>query len=139
MSARVPDDYLDLFTTDAFGHLATVMADGSPQVTPVWVAIEQVDGEQLILINSKAGRLKNRNMTGRPRIAVDVQDPRRPYRYVSVRGCVVSVATDGAHEQLEQLSRRYLGRPYPWYTAGEVRELFRIRPERVVTGNFGLR
>ena len=139
MTVRVPDEFLDLFASDAFGHLATVMADGSPRVTPVWVAIEEHNGQQLILVNSKTGRLKNRNMAVRPQVAVEVHDPRRPYRYVSVRGLVVSATTDGARDQLEELSQRYLGTAYPWYAEGEVRELFRIRPERVVTGNFGLR
>jgi nitroimidazol reductase NimA-like FMN-containing flavoprotein (pyridoxamine 5'-phosphate oxidase superfamily) len=101
------------------------------------VAVEEVDGEQLILINSKRGRLKNRNMTRRPFVAVEVHDPKHPYRYVSVRGRVISVSTDGAKAQLEGLSQRYLGRSYPWYATGEVRELFRIRPERVVTANYG--
>jgi PPOX class probable F420-dependent enzyme len=136
MTTRIPDDFLDLFTGAAFGHLATVMADGSPQVTPVWVAVEEVDGERMVLVNSKSGRLKNRNVAKRSQVAVSVQDPVRPYRYVSVRGEVVSVSTDGAREQLEDLSRRYLGRAYPWYQPGEVRELFRIRPVRVVAADF---
>ncbi len=137
MTARVPDDFLDLFRGEAFGHLATIMTDGSPQLTPVWVAIEDADGEQLILINSKRGRLKNRNMGRRPEVAVEVQDPKRPYRYVSVRGQVISTSTEDAREQLEELSERYLGRAYPWYADGEVREVFRIRPEHVVTADFG--
>ena len=113
------------------------MADGSPQVTPVWVAVEERAGGQFVVVNSKQGRLKNRNMARRPWVAVSVQDPQRPYRYVSVRGRVESVSTEGAEEQLEDLSRRYLGRPYPWYQPGEVREVFRIVPERVVVADFG--
>jgi hypothetical protein len=81
--------------------------------------------------------LKDRNVAKRPQVAVSVQDPGRPYRYVAVRGEVVSVSTEGAEAQLETLSRRYLGKPYPWYQPGEVRELFRIRPTRVVTADFG--
>ena len=139
MTEHVPDDFLDLFRGEAFGHLATIMADGSPQVTPVWVAIEDVDGEQLILINSTRGRVKNRNMDRRPEVAVEVQDPQRPYRYVSVRGRVISTSTEAAREQLDEVSERYLGQAYPWYAEGEVRELFRIRPERVVTADFSHR
>jgi PPOX class probable F420-dependent enzyme len=132
----VPDDYLNLFRGEAFSHLATIMADGTPQLTPVWVAIEDRDDEQLILVNSKRGRLKNRNMDRCPSVAVQVQDPTQPYRYVSVRGRVVSVTTDGARDQLEDLSQRYLGRPYPWWARDEIRELYRIRPDRVVTADF---
>ena len=137
VTPRIPDSHLDLFNGSAFGHLATVMADGSPQVTPVWVAVEERDGDQFVLVNSAQGRLKNRNMARRPQVAVSVQDPQRPYRYVAVRGEVVSVTTEGAEEQLEGLSQRYLGEPYPWYQPGEVRELFRIRPVRVVAADFG--
>jgi PPOX class probable F420-dependent enzyme len=136
MAARVPDDFLDLFHGDAFGHLATIMADGTPQLTPVWVSVEDIDGNQFIIVNSKQGRLKNRNMDARPQIALEVPDPKQPYRYVSVRGTVVAVTTEGGADHLEELSQRYLGRPYPWWTDGEVRELFRIRPDRVVTAEF---
>jgi PPOX class probable F420-dependent enzyme len=136
MAQRIPDGFLDLFQGRAFGHLATVMADGTPQLTPVWVAIEDVDGEQHVLVNSAQGRLKNRNMTQRPQVAIEVQDPAQPYRYVSVRGTVVSVSTEGGAEHIEQLSLRYLGRGYPWWRDGEVREVLRIRPDRVLTVEF---
>jgi PPOX class probable F420-dependent enzyme len=136
MAQRVPDGFLDLFQGQAFGHLATVMADGTPQLTPVWVAIEDVDGEQRVLVNSSQGRLKNRNMAQRPQVAIEVQDPKQPYRYVSVRGTVVSVTTEGGADDIEALAQRYLGRAYPWWRDGEVREIFRIRPDRVLTVEF---
>jgi PPOX class probable F420-dependent enzyme len=136
MVQRIPDGFLDLFQGQAFGHLATVMADGTPQLTPVWVAIEDVDGEQHVLVNSARGRLKNRNMAQRPQVAIEVQDPAQPYRYVSVRGNVVSASTEGGAEHIEELSQRYLDRAYPWWRDGEVREIFRIRPDRVLTVEF---
>ncbi len=127
----IPEDYIDLFKKPAFGHLATLMADGSPQVTPVWV---DFDGEH-VLVNSKVGRLKNANMAHRSAVAIEISDPENPYRYVSIRGKVVSVSEENAAEHLEQLSQRYLNEPYPWWSEGEVRQIFKILPERVVARN----
>ncbi|MFN8373085.1 MAG: PPOX class F420-dependent oxidoreductase [Anaerolineae bacterium] len=124
----IPDEYRDLFKKPAFGHLATVMADGSPQITPVWV---DFDGEH-VLVNSKLGRVKNANMAQRSAVAIEISDPDNPYRYLSIRGHVVAVVEENAAAHLEQLSQRYLQKPYPWWSEGEVRQIFKILPERVV-------
>lgn len=134
---RIPDAFVDLFRSRAFAHLATLMPDGSPHLTPVWIDLEEVDGEHLILVNSKRGRVKNRNMHARPQVAVEVQDPDRPYRYVSVRGRVTDRRTAGSGEHIERLAARYLDRSYPWWSDGEVRETYVITPDRVVTADFG--
>jgi PPOX class probable F420-dependent enzyme len=125
----IPEDFKDLFKKPAFGHLATIMADGTPQVTPVWV---DFDGEHVI-VNSRRGRLKNANMGQRPSVAIDIVDPDNPYRYMSIRGKVIAIIEENAAEHLEQLSQRYLNKPYPWWSEGEVRQIFKILPERVVT------
>jgi PPOX class probable F420-dependent enzyme len=125
----IPEDFKDLFKKPAFGHLATIMADGTPQVTPVWV---DFDGEHII-VNSRKGRLKNANMGQRPSVAIDIVDPDNPYRYMSIRGKVVAIIEENAAAHLEQLSQRYLNKPYPWWSEGEVRQIFKILPERVVT------
>jgi PPOX class probable F420-dependent enzyme len=88
-SKPVPADYLDLFSKPAFAHLATLMPDGSPQVTPVWI---DYDGTYLI-VNAAQGRQKNRNMAKRSRVAIDVIDPDYPYRYLAVRGYVREITT----------------------------------------------
>jgi len=80
--------------------------------------------------------VKNRNMARDPRVAVSIQEPNRPYRYVSVMGRVVRITTEGGAEDIEALSRRYLDRPYPWWHAGEVREIFFIQPDRVFGDDF---
>lgn len=130
MSAKIPDEFLDLFQKPAFGHLATLMRDGTPQVTPVWV---DFDGEH-ILINSRQGRLKNNNMSQRAAVAIDIVDPQNPYRYITIRGRVVAITEDGAAEQLDRLTQRYLNKDhYPWYQPGEVRSIFKILPEHVAT------
>ncbi|BDI22606.1 PPOX class F420-dependent enzyme [Herbiconiux sp. L3-i23] len=87
------------------------MADGSPQVTETWV---DTDGEN-VLINTVVGFVKVRNVERDPRVALAVQDPENPFRYIQVRGRVTSSTTEGGAEHIEALSQKYTGRPYPWY------------------------
>ena len=120
-----PEDFQDLLTdvSKALLYLATIMPDGSPQVTPVWFS---TDGEY-ILINTAEGRAKDRNMKARPRVAMTVQDPRDPYRYLGIRGEVVSYTREGADEHINALSLKYDGKPYN-IPAGQKRIIFRIKP-----------
>ena len=114
-------------TSRRFAHLATLMADGSPHVTPVWV---DYDGQH-ILVNSAAGRQKDLNMERRRRVAIEIPDPDNPNRYLAVRGTVVEITEDGADAHLDGLARRYLGRdryPASWRFPGEVRRIYRSRP-----------
>ncbi len=125
---RIPHAYLDLFEKKAFGHLATVMSDGTPQVTPVWVSF---DGEH-VLVNTARGRLKDRNIEKVPYVAIDVIDPDNPYRYVAIRGPVVEMTEEGAREHINELSRRYRGvYPYPG-PANETRVIIKIATEHVL-------
>jgi PPOX class probable F420-dependent enzyme len=133
MIVRSPDAFLDLLRGRAYGHLATLMSDGAPQLTPVWVDVEDTGDGHVVLVNSKRGRIKNRNMAARPQVAFEIQDLVDPFRYLTVRGRVVAVVEDGAGAHLEALSRRYLGKPYPWWEPGEVREIFRIALDRLRT------
>lgn len=128
MSNPILPEFLDLFKKRAFAHFATIMADGSPQITPVWV---DYDGE-FVLINSKAGRTKNANISERPMVALEISDPDNPYRYLMIRGEVVDVVTtDTAH--IDSLALRYIGLDkYPWGEPGESRQIFKIRPDKVV-------
>lgn len=120
--------YLDLFDKRAFAHLGTTMADGTPQVTPVWC---DFDGE-CVRINSARGRLKDRNMTARPYVALAISDPDNPYRFVQIRGPVVEITTDGAEAHIDALSAKYTGAAvYGNRRAGEVRVTYKIRPEHV--------
>ena len=130
----IPADFLDLFEKPTFAHLATLMPDGSPHVTPVWV---DYDGRH-ILVNSAAGRQKDLNMDKRRRVAIELPDPDNPNRYLAVRGTVVDVVEEGAEAHLDSLARRYLGResyPPSWRFPGEVRRIYRIAPDRVSTWN----
>jgi PPOX class probable F420-dependent enzyme len=130
MAARIPASHVDLLRKKAFAHLATLMADGSPQVSPVWV---DFDGE-CVLVNSERSRLKVRNVRREAHVALSVQDPENPYRYVEVRGRVVSIAEKSAAEHLYALVKRYLGiERYPLGEPSDVRVILRIQPDRVVT------
>lgn len=125
---RIPESHYDLFEKKAFGHLATIMADGTPQVTPVWVGF---DGEHL-LVNTAKGRLKDRNVERTPYVAIDIIDPENPYRYLAIRGPVVAMEEEGAREHINELSRRYTGH-YPYRgPATETRVILKIATEHVL-------
>ena len=91
--AQIPQSFVDILQKKSFAHVATADADGTPQVTPVWV---DYDGES-ILINSAKGRKKDRNMRARPEIGLSVQDPDDPYRYLGLQGRIVAITEEGSH------------------------------------------
>ena len=130
MAATVPDKYGDLLKKPAFAHLATLMKDGSPQVTPVWC---DYDGTH-VRVNSAKERLKDKNMRRDKRVALSIQDPDNPYRYIAIRGTVEQITQDGADAHIDALAKKYLGKErYPFRAPGEVRVIYRIRPDRVST------
>lgn len=120
-----PSAFEDLLTGDkkALLYLATTMADGSPQVTPVWF---DTDGEY-ILVNTNEGRVKDKNMKARPQVAMVIQDPDERERYLGMRGEVVDYTREGADEHINKLSLRYKNKPWT-YQEGQRRIIFRIRP-----------
>ena len=110
-----------------FGYLATVMKDGSPQVTPVWV--DREDG--LILVNTAVGRLKQINTKRNPKVAIAIADAPNQYDMVTIRGTVMEQTTNGAREHIDKLAKKYLGKDkYPWFSSKEQRIILKIRPER---------
>ena len=127
MSRTIPEKYLDILDKKGFAHLATLMPDGSPQVTPVWY---EYDGTHMV-VNSARGRRKDLNMRRDARVAMSIQDPDNPYRYLEVRGKVVDISEDGADAHIDKLAHRYMGvDSYPYRTPEEVRVIYRIAPER---------
>ncbi|TDS80936.1 PPOX class F420-dependent oxidoreductase [Amnibacterium kyonggiense] len=120
-------DVLDLLRSASICYLATTMPDGSPQVTQVWV---DTDGED-VLINTVEGHQKLRNVRRDPRVALTVSDPARPTDYVQIRGEVREITTEGAREHIDDVSQKYLGKPYPHFGGGGQRVLLRIAPRRV--------
>ena len=128
MSNTIPESYRDLFQKKAFAHLATIMPDGTPQVTPVWC---DYDGTY-IRINSAKGRVKDHNMRRNPKVALEIMDPDNPYRYLAVRGRVAEITENGADAHIDMLAKKYLGEErYPYGRPGEVRVLYKIQPDRV--------
>lgn len=128
MASAIPDQFKDLFTKVAFAHLSTLMPDGSPQVTPVWC---DFDGTH-VRVNSARGRVKDRNMRRSRKVALSLQDPDNPYRYLAVQGEVVEITEAGADAHIDVLAKKYLGKDkYPFRAPGEVRVIYRIRPLNV--------
>ena len=126
MPAAIPDTYKDLFQKTAFANLATLMPDGSPQVTPVWV---DFDG-QTIIVNTAKGRQKDKNMRRDARVALAISDPQNPYRYLEVRGKVVEITENGASAHIDRMAKKYLGKDkYPFSKPVEVRLLIKIAPD----------
>ena len=125
----IPENYRDLLEKKAFAHLATVMPDGSPQVTPVWC---DFDGTH-IRVNSAAGRVKDRNMRRQRKVALAMLDPDNPYRHLSVRGQVTDIIEGAeADAHIDTLAKKYIGQDrYPWRRPSERRVMYRILPERI--------
>lgn len=128
MPAAIPDKYADLLNKTAFGNLGTLMPDGRPQVTPVWVDYDA----GFVRFNSARGRQKDLNVRRDPRVSVSLMDPENPYRYLEIRGRVVEITEKGADEHIDKLAKKYLGKDkYPFRQPGEVRVMYKIAPEHV--------
>ncbi len=128
--AWIPEAFQDLLSdeTRAFGWLATLMKDGSPQLSIIWF---NTDGKH-ILINSTKTRLKTWNMKRDPRVAFVITDPKNSYRYIRIRGKVVEITTRGAREHIDALAKKYRGTDkYTSGSADEERVIFKILPEKI--------
>ena len=130
MAEKIPEEFKDLFGKVAYANIATVMPDGTPQVTPVWF---DYDGNYL-RVNSAKGRVKDKNMRHNKNVALSIQDPDNAYRYLAVRGKVDDITEEGADAHIDSLAKKYLGKDkYPFRGPGEVRVIYKIRPEKVST------
>ena len=128
MSDQIPGNFRDLFQKKAFGQLGTIMKDGTPQVTPVWVDLQ--DGH--VIVNSAKGRQKDKNIERDPRVTITVIDPTNPYRYVEIRGRVDETTQQGADTHIDKMAKKYLGKDtYPFRQPGEVRVMYKIAPQHV--------
>jgi PPOX class probable F420-dependent enzyme len=127
----IPDKFLPVLTTKkALAHLATVMPDGTPQVTPVWFFYE--NGK--FIVNTARGRVKDRNMQQNAHVALSIVDPDNPFAHVAVRGTITKVSEDGADANIDALAKKYIDQDsYPWRRPGEVRVMYEIEPESVAT------
>lgn len=125
---EITPDVQKLFKEKNFASFATVMKDGSPQVTPVWVDYDEGN----IMINTAEGRVKQRNVTRNPKVAVSITDSTNPYTMVTVRGTITEQTNQGADEHIDKMAKKYLGvDKYPFRAQGEKRILLKMKPERV--------
>jgi PPOX class probable F420-dependent enzyme len=128
VAASIPASHLDLFKKIAFANLATINADGTPQVTPVWV---DWDGTHVVL-NTARGRVKDRNLQRNPNVAMSITDPDNPYRYLGIQGRVVKMTEDGADAHIDKMAKKYFNKDkYPYRAPGEVRVLVLVEPTKV--------
>lgn len=117
-----------LFREANFATIATLMPDGSPHATVVWVDLE---GDR-ILVNTAEGRVKPRNVRRDARVAVSIFSMQNPYASASIRGRAVELRHEGADEHIDKLANKYLGvATYQNRRPGEQRVIIVIEPERV--------
>jgi|SRR5579863_2569575 len=124
--AIIPEAYLDLLNKKvAFANVATVLKDGSPQVTPVW--FDYTGGK--IRINTERRRVKARTLKVGGPVAIAIMDPDNPYRYLQIRGRVASMTEKGADAHIDSLAKKYLGKDkYPFTQPGDVRVMYEVEP-----------
>jgi PPOX class probable F420-dependent enzyme len=128
MPATLSEGVKKLFTEPNFAHVATLMPDGSPQVSPVWVDLE---GDR-ILVNTAEGRAKPRNVRRDPRVAISIHRQDNPYSSAFIRGRVVEITHEGAEDHIHKMAKKYLGQDrYPYLQPGEQRVIMVIEPEQV--------
>lgn len=130
MNKILNEKAISLIDGQNFGNLATIMDDGSPQVTPVWINRE---GDN-ILVNTAMGRTKQRNILRDQRVAVSIYDQKNPYSMVSIKGHVISQSSQGANEHIDLLAKKYIGKDkYPWGQPNEKRVILKIQPDSIFT------
>ena len=127
--AKLADNVVKFLTEGRnFATVSTLMDDGSPQGTLVWI---DSDGEHVIF-NTSEGRLKTKNLQRDPRVAVTVFNPENPFEQTTIRGNVVDMTHDGAVDHINKLAKKYMGLDeYPRLMPGEQRVIVKIRPDRV--------
>ena len=128
MAVQLSEKAKKIIEDKSFAHVATINADGSPQISPVWV---EHDGTHVIL-NSEQTRLKVRNLKRNPAVSVSIQNPADSYQYVEIRGRVVEITPEGGFEGIDRLGKKYMGvDKYPGNQPGDVRVQIKIEPTRI--------
>jgi PPOX class probable F420-dependent enzyme len=128
MSNQITEPVAKLLLDKNFASISTLMSDGSPQVTPMWVDVQ----DKIILVNTAEGRLKHKNMSRDPRVAVSITDRNNPYNMVTIRGKVIEQTNQGADEHIDKLAKKYLGvDSYPMRSPNEKRIIIKIKPEKI--------
>jgi PPOX class probable F420-dependent enzyme len=128
--SQITEPVAKLLEGKNFAFLATLMRDGSPQITPVWIDLDK--DTNTILINTAEGRVKHINISRDPRIAISVINQSNPYEMVTIRGKVIEQVSQGADEHIDRLAKKYLGvDKYPLRSPNEKRVILRVKPVKV--------
>jgi PPOX class probable F420-dependent enzyme len=130
MPTTLSEGVKKLFREPNFAHIATLMPDGSPHVSVVWV---DIDGDRII-VNSQEGRVKPANIRRDPRVSISIYEQANPYNSATVQGRVVEVTHEGAEEGIHKLAKKYMGQDrYPYLQPGDQRVVFVIEPTHVTS------
>ncbi len=113
-----------------FAFLGTIMKDGRPQVSPIWIDID--DNNNIILFNTAQGRIKHKNISRDPRISLSLVDKNNPYSMVTIQGTIIEQTTIGADEHIDKLAKKYLNIDrYPSHSPSMTRVICKIKPEKM--------
>ena len=127
MTASLSDDVVTLLRKPLMAHVATVMPDGTPQTTPVWVDTDGTD----VLFNTAKGRVKHRNLLQNPAIALSFVDDENPYRMIEIRGHA-EMTEEGADDHINAMTKKYINQDvYPFRQPGEERIIVRVHPTSI--------
>lgn len=126
--AALPQGLKDMLKEKVFAHLTTLMPDGSPQASPVWVDVE---GDEIV-VNTAENRVKDKNMKRDPRVAISVTSVDNPYKAFMIRGRVTKHTTQGGDAHIDKLAKKYMGvDSYPFRNAAETRIIYRITADKI--------
>ena len=126
---KIMEPVTKIIKKKSFAFLGTLMKDGSPHVSPVWIDITD---NNIILINTAKGRIKQKNVSRDPRVSISLTDDENPYSMVTIRGQVIEQTSDGADEHIDKLAKKYLNTDrYPGHSPDMKRIILKIRPEKV--------
>ncbi len=124
----IPEKAVNLFSEKNLVFIATVMKDGSPQVSPVWANYE----DDYVLVNTAEGRIKHKNVLRDPRVAVSVVSKNNPLDMATIRGTVEELIPDYEYKHADRLTQQYMGREhYPFKRDDEKRIILKIKPHKV--------
>lgn len=129
MAVELSPEVKEMIDEPNMASLATIMADGSPHVSTMWVGRR----DNMLIMNTVEGRVKTENMLRDPRISVSVYRKDSPYQSLHIRARVTNITPEGGNEGIDELSRKYLGKDYPWLKPGDIRLVVEIEPESVAT------
>jgi PPOX class probable F420-dependent enzyme len=129
INEKIMEPVAKIIKKKSFAFLGTVMKDGSPHVSPVWIDITD---NNIILINTAKGRIKQKNVSSDPRVSISLTDDENPYSMVTIRGQVIEQTSDDADEHIDKLAKKYLNTDrYPGHSPDMKRIILKIRPEKV--------